>query len=121
MYVWDVRSQKARASFFDEGCINGSAIAVSPDGRLLACGSETGIVNQYYTKDIISGVVRPSKVFSQLVTRISSLQFNQTSEALVFSSDLVQGAVRIVSIGVFILCYGCIAIIFKLHLRIVLA
>lgn len=96
VFVWDVRSRRARCNFTDDGCIRGSAIAASPNGRYLACGSNTGIVNVYDARDVeLSSAPRPLKYFKQLLTSADCLQFNNTSEALVFSSKDLPESVKI--------------------------
>ena len=43
VYVWDFRrTSSCLHKFVDDGCINGSAIGVSPDSRFIACGSASG-------------------------------------------------------------------------------
>lgn len=38
VYVWDVRSRRCVNTFTDDGCIRGTSIAASLNGRYLACG-----------------------------------------------------------------------------------
>jgi WD40 repeat protein len=38
VYVWDVRSRQCVHKFTDEGASHSTALAVSPDGRRIACG-----------------------------------------------------------------------------------
>jgi hypothetical protein len=38
VYIWDVRQRKCRHVFVDDGCIHSSSLAVSPNGRYVACG-----------------------------------------------------------------------------------
>lgn len=38
VYVWDMKARACVHKFADEGCINGSALTVSPDSQLLATG-----------------------------------------------------------------------------------
>lgn len=47
VYVWDLNTRECVHKFIDEGCLVGSALGVSPNGKLLACGSSTGVVNIY--------------------------------------------------------------------------
>ena len=48
MYVWDVRQTRSCVHrFVDDGCVSGTAIAVSPDKRYLATGADSGVVNLY--------------------------------------------------------------------------
>jgi len=99
VHLWDVRSSNCLGSFIDEGCVHGAAIAASPDGRWLACGSDAGIVNVYDVKAAHSpspnGTVVPSKVLTNLRTEVSTLEFNHDSQALCFASDKLNTAVKL--------------------------
>lgn len=47
MYVWDLRTQRCLQRYTDEGCLNGTSLACSPDADLFATGSSSGVVNLY--------------------------------------------------------------------------
>ena len=48
VYIWDNRNRKRCVHVFaDEGAVSCCALAVSPDGRNVACGSDAGVVNVY--------------------------------------------------------------------------
>lgn len=47
VYVWDLRTQRCLQRYTDEGCLNGTSLATSPDGGLFATGSSSGVVNLY--------------------------------------------------------------------------
>ena len=47
VYVWDLRTQRCLQRYQDEGCLNGTSMACSPDGSLFATGSNSGVVNIY--------------------------------------------------------------------------
>ena len=38
VYVWDMQTKKCKHKFRDEGCVKGTCIDVSKNGRLVACG-----------------------------------------------------------------------------------
>lgn len=38
VYVWDRRSRRCLNTFADDGCVRGTSIAASVNGRHLACG-----------------------------------------------------------------------------------
>ena len=85
MYVWDMSTRLCVHTFTDEGCIVGTRVAVSPDQRYLACGSESGVVNVYAGGTCIpplSGESRsspkPLKALMNLTTGIDSLCINPT-------------------------------------------
>ncbi len=39
VYVWDLRTQRCLQRYQDEGCLNGTSLACSPDGSLFATGT----------------------------------------------------------------------------------
>lgn len=95
--VFDLRMNKASHRFNDEGCINGSTITISPNGRLLATGSDQGVVNVYEFDQITrSANPKPLKTVFNLTTGISSTEFNHTSEILAVGSKYISDAVKIV-------------------------
>ena len=84
--------------FYDEGCIDGKSISLSPNDRYLACGSSSGIVNIYETESLINeSSPAPVKYISNLTTSISSLTFNHSSEVLAIASDVNSNAFKLVS------------------------
>ncbi len=38
VYVWDMKTRDCVHHFTDEGCIDGTSIAVSPNGQYIATG-----------------------------------------------------------------------------------
>lgn len=79
----------------DDGCLNGISIALSSNNQILAAGSSSGIVN-LYEMPIKSMNMAPVKILKNLVTPITSLAFNKTSEILAFASRDKDNAVRLV-------------------------
>ena len=49
VYIWDMQSRRCVNKFVDDGCILGTALAVSSSQQFLACGSSSGVVNVYST------------------------------------------------------------------------
>ena len=45
VYVWDLNTRDCIHRFIDDGCVKGTSLVVSPNGRHIACGSDSGIVN----------------------------------------------------------------------------
>ena len=78
MYVWDMTTRDCVHRFNDEGCIVGQTLAVSPDGQLFACGSDSGVVNIYDDGCLQRERPHPVKSVMNLTTSISSLAFNHT-------------------------------------------
>lgn len=95
--VFDIRQQRAQHRFYDEGCVNGSSLAMSSSGRFLATGSEQGVVNVYEMDGLMGSVwPKPTKTVFNLTTAITSLQFNHSSELLAIGSKHIDDAVKIV-------------------------
>lgn len=95
--VFDLRERRFVHRFVDDGCINGSSISVSPNGRLLATASEQGVVNVYNYEDVLkTNAPLPAKTIFNLTTAISTTKFNHTSELLAIASKEVNDAVKLV-------------------------
>lgn len=100
MYVWDVGSRKCLHRFTDDGCIQGSSVAVSPSQQLVACGSRSGVVNVYETSVAMATAhPQPRKALMHLVTAATSVQFNPTSQVLAIASDEKDSALKLVIIS----------------------
>ncbi|KAG7164641.1 U3 small nucleolar RNA-associated protein 18 homolog [Homarus americanus] len=96
VFVWDMTSRACVHRFYDDGCIDGTSIAVSPSNQFLACGSSSGIVNIYDVANISSKAPRPVKILDKLVTPVTSLAFNPSSEILAMASDYVDNAMKLI-------------------------
>ncbi|CAK8686394.1 unnamed protein product [Clavelina lepadiformis] len=96
VYVWDMRRRQCIDTFVDQGCVNGTAIAVSPDSRTVACGSYSGIVNMYGIDSIFQPQPKPLKSFMNLQTPVTGLEFNSTCEILAMASNTHLNAVKFV-------------------------
>ncbi|CAB4016662.1 U3 small nucleolar RNA-associated 18 homolog [Paramuricea clavata] len=95
VYVWDIKSKRCIHKFKDEGCIKATALAVSPNGLYLACGSDSGVVNIYDKQCFEDEFPKPIKAVMNLTTRIDKLKFNCTSEILGISSRSIKNAFRL--------------------------
>lgn len=96
VYIWDMHSRTCIHRFTDDGCIVGTSLAVSPSDAYLACGSSSGVVNIYDGPSVFSSAApRPIKVALNLVTQITSLKFNATSEVLAMASNEKDNAVKL--------------------------
>ncbi|KAG8507862.1 U3 small nucleolar RNA-associated protein 18, partial [Galemys pyrenaicus] len=97
VYVWDVNSRKCLNKFVDEGSLYGLSIATSRNGQYVACGSNCGVVNIYNQESCIQETnPKPIKAVMNLVTGVTSLTFNPTSEILAAASAKMKDAVRLV-------------------------
>ncbi|XP_020373089.2 U3 small nucleolar RNA-associated protein 18 homolog [Rhincodon typus] len=102
VYVWDVKSRKCLTRFIDEGCLRGMCIAVSRNGQYVACGSSSGIVNVYSQDTCLHQTnPKPVKVIRNLVTAVTSLAFNPTTEILAIASKSTDDAVKMIHIPSF--------------------
>lgn len=83
--------------FYDDGCIGGTSIAVSPNSQYLACGSSSGVINVYDVATVMDKAPVPVKMLSRLSTSVSTLTFNSSSEILASASDQMENAIKLVS------------------------
>lgn len=97
VFVWDVQSSRCVKKFTDEGCVRATSLCVSRDGRYLACGSQSGVVNIYSQSDCLQlSEPKPLKAVMNLLTPATSLSFNSTSEILAMGSRADDEACRLV-------------------------
>ncbi|XP_037790960.1 U3 small nucleolar RNA-associated protein 18 homolog [Penaeus monodon] len=94
--TWDINNRQCVQKFYDDGCIDGMSIALSPNNQYLACGSSSGIVNIYDTADLTKDTPLPVKVLDKLVTSVTSLTFNTSSELLAMGSEFKENAFKLV-------------------------
>ena len=90
VYIWDMSTRDCVHTFYDEGCLLGTKLCVSPDNHYVACGSDSGVVNVYSREQcFISGEEssslghntehpKPLKSVMNLITGIDSACFNST-------------------------------------------
>ncbi|KAL1255461.1 hypothetical protein QQF64_013522 [Cirrhinus molitorella] len=97
VFIWDVQSSKCLKRFADDGCVQGTSLALSRNGQYLACGSQSGVVNIYSQNDCLHKLEpKPLKAVMNLVTAATSLCFNSTSEILAIGSKVDNEANRLV-------------------------
>lgn len=102
VYVWDVNSRKCLNRFVDEGSLYGLSIATSRNGQYVACGSNCGVVNIYNQDSCLQETnPKPIKAVMNLVTGVTSLTFNPTTEILAIASANMKEAVRLVHLPSF--------------------
>lgn len=95
--IFDLRMQRIVHKFEDEGCVNGSYVSVSPNGKLIAAGSRQGVVNIYNYEDVFEKKrPKPQKTVYNLTTEITDIQFNPSSELLAICSKEMKNAVKFV-------------------------
>ncbi|XP_034950766.1 U3 small nucleolar RNA-associated protein 18 homolog [Chelonus insularis] len=97
IYIWDLNDRRCVHKAIDDGCITNGAVAISPSSQFLATGSKQGVVNIYETESVFSQrVPQPCKIVKNLVTPITAMKFNSTSEILAIASNLTENAFRMV-------------------------
>ncbi|XP_018605179.2 U3 small nucleolar RNA-associated protein 18 homolog [Scleropages formosus] len=102
VFIWDVKSRKCLNRLTDDGSLKGTSIAVSRSGQYLACGSQSGVVNIYsHDACLKESTPKPLKAVMNLLTPVTSLCFNPTSEILGIASNTVDEAIRLVHIPSF--------------------
>jgi len=96
IYEWDMNSRKCIKKFMDDGCLQGTSLALSGDDQYLAAGSSSGVVNLYKLPCDVNP--KPEKTILNLVTSVSKLSFNKSSDILAMVSNQKNDAVRLVNI-----------------------
>ncbi|XP_063975451.1 U3 small nucleolar RNA-associated protein 18 homolog [Diachasmimorpha longicaudata] len=95
IYIWDMNTRRCTHRAVDDGCLAAGALAVSPSGQFLATGSKQGVVNVYDVKTVMGNrFPQPLKIVLNLVTPITSLKFNPTSEILAMASQFKENAFK---------------------------
>lgn len=94
LYTWDVRSQRCLAQQRDEGAVDVTALALSPDGSYIATGGGAGVVNLYRRR--ADGSATLLKSLMNLTTGIDNLCFNHDSQMMLMCSRMKREALRLV-------------------------
>lgn len=98
--VWDMNMRRVKHKFVDEGCLQGTTLAISSSNQFLATGSAQGVVNLYGVEDVLQNKIpKPRKTILNLTTGISNLEFNCTSEMLALSSSDVPNSMKLFHVG----------------------
>lgn len=98
--IFDINMRQVKHTFIDEGCLQGTTIAISQSNRFLAAGSAQGVVNLYDTHCIYKNKApKPEKALMNLTTKISSIAFNSTSEMLAYASADIPNSLKLYHIG----------------------
>ncbi|KAH0947263.1 hypothetical protein HN011_011024 [Eciton burchellii] len=102
MYIWDLNSRTCINRAIDDGCVSCASLAASPNGQFIATGSKHGVVNIYKMDALLQNQEPiPLKIMKNLVTSITSLKFNPTSEILAAASNDMHNAFRMLHIPSF--------------------
>lgn len=99
VFVWDLRSSRCLNRFTDDGCVKSTSMAASPNGRYLATGSQSGVVNIYPVDSCLASArPKPLKSIMNLLTPCTSLCFNPTSELLALGSRAADEALKLLHV-----------------------
>jgi len=104
VYIWDVRSNRCIYKHVDDGCIHGTALAVSNDFQYYATGSDSGVVNIYDQKEwqrrfqggTSDSLIKPIKALMQITTPIDTIKFNVDSQLLAIASRRKKDQLRLI-------------------------
>lgn len=98
--VWDMKTRRVRHKWEDEGCIQGTKLAISSSNQFIASGSAQGVVNLYNVEDVLHKTMpKPRKSLLNLTTKITDLKFNATSEILAYASKDIENSVKLYHVG----------------------
>lgn len=98
--VWDMNMRRVKHKFSDEGCLQGTTLAISSSNQFLATGSAQGVVNLYGVEDVLQNKIpKPRKTILNLTTSVNNLLFNSTSEILALSSIDVPKSIKLFHVG----------------------
>ncbi|GMI86195.1 hypothetical protein like AT5G14050 [Hibiscus trionum] len=101
VYHWDLRTRTCFHKAVDEGCINGTALCTSPNGRMFAAGSDSGIVNIYNRDDFLGGKRKPIKVVENLTTKVDFMKFNSDAQILAICSTMKKNSLKLMHVPSF--------------------
>ncbi|XVF24408.1 hypothetical protein REPUB_Repub13aG0125300 [Reevesia pubescens] len=96
VYHWDLRTRTCFHKAVDEGCINGTSLCTSPDGRMFAAGSDSGIVNIYNRDEFLGGKRKPIKTIENLTTKVDFMKFNSDAQILAICSTMKKTSLKLI-------------------------
>lgn len=98
--IWDMNTRRVIHKFIDEGCLQGTSVAVSSSNQFLATGSAQGVVNLYNMQDVLkNSQPKPQKSILNLTTSISDIKFNSSSEMLALYSSEIKNSIKLYHIN----------------------
>ena len=116
VYLWDLKMQRCRERYIDEGSISGAALACSSDGKTFASGSSSGIVNVYQhpsssemqrkstTTTTHTGEPQrplplcPIRALPHLTTTADAVQFSPDGQLLAIASRMKRDSLRLIHV-----------------------
>ncbi|XP_050424576.1 U3 small nucleolar RNA-associated protein 18 homolog [Adelges cooleyi] len=97
IYEWDMNSRLCVKKFMDDGCLQGTSLALSHNDQYLAAGSSAGVVNLYKLPYDVHP--KPEKTILNLVTAVTRLSFNKNSDILSMASDYKENAIKLLHVS----------------------
>ncbi|MBA0619631.1 hypothetical protein Godav_028783, partial [Gossypium davidsonii] len=101
VYHWDLRTRTCIHKAVDEGCINGTALCTSLNGRMFAAGSDSGIVNVYNRDEFLGGKRKPIKTVENLTTKVDFMKFNSDAQILAICSTMKKNSLKLMHVPSF--------------------
>ncbi|KAK4603647.1 hypothetical protein RGQ29_012240 [Quercus rubra] len=101
VYHWDLRTRACFHKAVDAGCINSTSLSTSPNGKLFAAGSDSGIVNVYNREEFLGGKRKPIKTIENLTTKVDFLKFNNDAQILAISSSMKKNSLKLIHVPSF--------------------
>ena len=101
VYLWDIRQQRPRHVFQDEGSIDTTCISIfdSTAKSRIACGSSNGVVNMYDLDHVQTARdPKPLKSLMNLTTSVTRAQFSRDGKLLCIASKDKANAVKMVHV-----------------------
>lgn len=101
VYHWDLRTRTCIHKAVDEGCINGTSLCTSPNARMFAAGSDSGIVNVYNRDEFLGGKRKPIKTVENLTTKVDFMKFNSDAQILAICSTMKKNSLKLIHVPSF--------------------
>ena len=101
VYHWGLRTRACFGKAVDAGCVNSTSLSTSPNGKLFAAGSDSGIVNVYNREECLGGKRKPMKTIENLTTKVDSLKFNNDAQILAISSSVKKNSLKLIHVPSF--------------------
>ena len=100
IYKWNMKNFTCDSVFHDDGCIKGTALAISQASKksssYLAAGSESGVVNIYKLAESSEFKGVPEKALMNLTTFVDGIVFNPDNQVMAMYSRTLKNSLRLV-------------------------
>ncbi|KAK4603643.1 hypothetical protein RGQ29_012236 [Quercus rubra] len=101
VYHWGLRTRACFGKAVDAGCVNSTSLSTSPNGKLFAAGSDSGIVNVYNREEFLGGKRKPMNTIENLTTKVDFLKFNNDAQILAISSSMKKNSLKLIHVPSF--------------------